>query len=77
MLVLTRKLDESIVIGDSIEVKILAVDGGSIKLGIQAPRTVPVHRKEVYDEIMKENQAAKTAGPADLANLKKLLDSRK
>ena len=77
MLVLTRKVDESIIIGDNIEVKLLAVDGSSIKLGIQAPRTVPVHRKEVYEEIVKENQASKAAGPADLENLKKLLKARK
>lgn len=77
MLVLTRKIDESIVIGDAMEVKVLAVDGNSVKLGIQAPRSVPVHRKEVYDEIIRENQAAKAAGPADLENLKKLLKERK
>lgn len=77
MLVLTRKIDESIVIGDAMEVKVLAVDGNSVKLGIQAPRSVPVHRKEVYDEIIRENQAAKAAGPAGLENLKKLLKERK
>lgn len=77
MLVLTRKIDESIVIGDNIEVKLLAVDGSSIKLGIQAPRAVPVHRKEVYEEIVRENQAAKAASPVALENLKKLLKDRK
>ena len=77
MLVLTRKVDESIIIGDNIEVKLLAVDGSSIKLGIQAPRTVPVHRKEVYEEIVRENMAAKDAQPSDLEHLKKLLKARK
>jgi carbon storage regulator len=73
MLVLTRKLDESIMIGDAIEVKVLAVDGNSIKLGIQAPRAVPVHRKEIYEEIVRENQSATRAQPVDLADLKNLL----
>lgn len=79
MLVLTRKIDESIMIGDGIEVKVLSTDGNSIKLGIQAPRSVPVHRKEIYEEIMKENRAATAAaaGPADLENLKKMLKERK
>lgn len=77
MLVLTRKIDESIIIGDSIEVKVLATDGNSIKLGIQAPRSVPVHRKEVYEEIMRENQAAKQAAPENLEIFKKLLKERR
>jgi len=76
MLVLTRKTDESIMIGDSIEVKVLSVDGNSIKLGIQAPRAVPVHRKEVYEEIVRENQAATRVKTVDLADLKNLLKTR-
>ena len=76
MLVLTRKLDESIMIGDSIEVKVLAVDGNSIKLGIQAPRAVPVHRKEIYEEILRENQSAISTEPINLDNLKNLLKNR-
>ncbi|MCM3489923.1 carbon storage regulator CsrA [Alkalihalophilus marmarensis] len=58
MLVLTRKLKEAIQIGDDIEVKILAVDGDQIKLGIEAPRNIEIHRKEVYLEIQKENNEA-------------------
>lgn len=64
-------------IGDGIEVKVLATDGNSIKLGIQAPRTVPVHRKEVYQEIMRENQAARAPDPADLEKLKGMLKARR
>lgn len=55
MLVLSRKLEECIMIGDSIEIKLIAVHGETIKLGISAPRNIPVHRKEVYEEIEKEN----------------------
>ena len=62
MLVLTRKLEESIMIGDKVEVKIIKVQGDSVKLGIIAPRDIPVHRKEVYEEIVAENiRAAKEA----------------
>lgn len=60
-------------IGDMIEVKVLGIDGNSIKLGIQAPREVPVHRKEIYEEIRKENVSATQAPPLDLESLKGLL----
>ena len=62
MLVLSRKLEESIMIGDKIEIKIVAVHGETVKLGITAPRNIPVHRKEVYEEIEEENKRAATAG---------------
>ena len=60
MLVLSRKLEECIMIGDKIEIKLIAVHGETIKLGISAPRNIPVHRKEVYVEIEKENILAAT-----------------
>ena len=63
MLVLTRKANESIMIGDNIEVSVLSVLGEKVRLGIQAPREVPVFRKEVYLEIQAQDlQAARTAG---------------
>ncbi len=60
MLVLSRKTGESIVISGSIIVKIMRVEGDVVKLGIQAPAEVPVHRQEVYDEIQRNNQEALT-----------------
>jgi carbon storage regulator len=60
MLILSRKLNESIVIDGRITVKVMRVDGDVVKLGIAAPADVPVHRQEVYDEIRKSNEAAVT-----------------
>ena len=54
MLVLTRKSNESIMIGDDIEVSVLAVMGEKVRIGLQAPRDIPVFRKEVYLEIQQE-----------------------
>jgi len=58
MLVLARKVNESIMIGDDIEVVIIDIKGDQVKLGVKAPKSVAVHRKEIYDEIQKENIAA-------------------
>lgn len=71
MLALTRKKGESLVLGNDIEVTVLEIRGDQVKLGIKAPRQVPVYRKEVYLQIQKENEAA--ASVADLAALKQLL----
>ena len=60
MLVLSRQKDESIIIGDDIEITIVDVRGDKVRLGINAPREISVHRKEVYDAIQREkaqNQA--------------------
>ena len=62
MLVLSRKLEESIMIGDEIEIKVISVQGETVKLGITAPRSIPVHRKEVYEEIERENIRAAGLG---------------
>lgn len=58
MLVLTRKINESIQIGEEIEIKVLASDGDQIKLGIVAPKQVDIHRKEVYMDIQQQNNEA-------------------
>jgi carbon storage regulator len=58
MLVLTRKSNQSIMIGDDIEVSVLAIVGEKVRIGIQAPRDIPVFRKEVYLEIQDERVAA-------------------
>jgi len=64
MLVLTRKENESIMIGDEIEVKILDLRDSQVKIGIVAPREVAVHRREVYLAIQEENAKAATAPQA-------------
>lgn len=62
MLVLTRKVNESIIIGDDIKITVVEVKGEQVKLGISAPKRVSVHREEVYLEIQKENRKAVEAG---------------
>lgn len=73
MLVLSRKVNENIVIDGRIVVKVVRTEGNFVKLGIEAPPDVPVHRQEIYDEIQRSNQAALTNGkpaPARLPSLK-------
>lgn len=66
MLVLTRKLHQSIVIGDGIEVVVLEVRGEQVRLGIKAPKNVAVHRKEIYEQIQQENLSASETRPEDV-----------
>ena len=69
MLILSRKSGESIVIDGRIHVKIVRVEGEVIKVGIDAPSDVPVHRYEVYEEIQRSNQQALTRQSAELPRL--------
>ncbi len=57
MLILTRKIGEIIMIGEDIAVKVLGVRGGQVKIGIEAPRGLPVHRHEIFERIKSENDA--------------------
>jgi carbon storage regulator len=66
MLVLTRKVHQSIVIGEGIEVVVLEVRGEQVRLGIRAPKDVTVHRKEVYQQIRDENRSASEVRPEDV-----------
>ena len=58
MLVLTRKQNEAIQIGEDIEIKVLGIEGDQIKLGIDAPKSVDIHRKEIYLDIQEQNNEA-------------------
>ena len=69
MLILTRKLGESITIGNEIKVTILECQGKQIKLGIIAPKDVKVHREEIYEKIQEENQKALTVSKHDLMEI--------
>jgi carbon storage regulator len=77
MLVLTRKLKEAIQIGDDIEITVLAIQGDQVKLGINAPKHVEIHRKEVYLAIQKENSEASLASKTSLHELNKQLKNLK
>ena len=65
MLVLTRKLGENIRIGDAIKITVLEVRSGQVKLGIEAPAEVKVHREEIYARIQEENRRAQNRKPED------------
>lgn len=71
MLIITRKKGESLMIGDDIEIIISKLDDGSVKLGIKAPRNVEILRKELYEEVEKENREASKIDISMLGNLKK------
>ena len=66
MLVLSRQRDETIMIGDEIEITVVDIRGDKVRLGITAPTHISVHRKEVYDAIQRENRAAANIKPEDL-----------
>ena len=67
MLVLTRKLGENIRIGDTVKITVLEVRSGQVKLGIEAPPDVKVHREEIYARIQEENRRAAAGQPPDPA----------
>ncbi len=69
MLVLSRQRDESIVIGDNIEIVIVDIRGDKVRLGINAPTEIPVHRREVYEAIKRENQKASRLNQSETRDL--------
>ena len=69
MLVLSRQCDESIIIGDNIVVTVVDVRGDKVRLGIQAPTEIPVHRREVYEAIQRENLRASQLSPEETQKL--------
>ncbi|WP_257350269.1 carbon storage regulator CsrA [Pseudalkalibacillus decolorationis] len=73
MLVLTRKPNQSIQIGEDIEITVLEIDGDQIKLGINAPKEVDIHRKEIYLAIQDENSSAASASSDVLDQLTELI----
>lgn len=77
MLVLARRINESIMIGDDIEVVVVDIKGDQIKLGIRAPRSVSVHRAEIFKEIQDQNKKAVQNTPQSLDKLKTLLEKKK
>ena len=67
MLVLSRQRDETIMIGDEVEITVVDIRGDKVRLGITAPRHIQVHRKEVYEAIKRENQQAAGLKPQDVS----------
>ena len=76
MLVLTRKRKEGLVIDEEILVTILEVEGDKVKLGIEAPKDVPVHRKEIYEAIQRENKEAVKVGLQSIASLNEFVKEK-
>lgn len=75
MLALSRKKDESIVINDDIEITIIEIKGDQVKLGINAPKNVPIYRKEVFEQIQEANK--ESANSVDSETLKKFFSKGK
>ena len=74
MLALSRRKDEGIIINDNIEIKIIDIKGDQVKLGISAPKSVPVYRKEVYAQIQDANKEA--VASVDIKNLQGLFNNQ-
>lgn len=71
MLVLSRHRDESIMIGDDIVLTIVDIRGDKVRLGIEAPQDIPVHRQEVYEAIQRENRKASRVDPSETRQLRR------
>jgi len=73
MLILARRIGESIMVGDQVEISVVDIKGDQVKLGIKAPSQVKVYRREVYAAIQDENRAAAAASPQTLPSLDELI----
>lgn len=69
MLVLSRHRDECIMIGDDVTITVVDIRGDKVRLGIEAPKDIPVHRQEVYEAIKRENQKASRLGQSETRDL--------
>jgi carbon storage regulator len=69
VLILARKIGEAIAIGDDIKIRVLEVKGAQVKLGVDAPDHITVHREEIYLRILEENKKAASEAPADLESI--------
>lgn len=74
MLILSRRVDERIMIGDEIELSVIDIKGDQVKIGISAPRNIKVYRKEVYQAIQQENIEAVKAKPESLPEWQRFVD---
>lgn len=77
MLVLTRKTRQSIMVGDDIEITIVEIRGDAVKVAINAPRHIAVHRKEIYEEIQRENREASAVTADNISAIERLFDPSK
>jgi carbon storage regulator len=77
VLVLTRKPNESIMIGDEVEISVVEIKGDHVKLGITAPRRIKVHRKEVFEAIHRENVAAARTDAGRIGDIESLFGGKK
>ena len=68
MLILTRRVGETVMIGNDVTVTVLGVKGNQVRIGVNAPRDVAVHREEIYERIKREEQGGETARPAKSGN---------
>jgi len=76
MLILTRKLGERITIGDDVIITLLEIKGSQVKLGIEAPKSISIHRQEIYERIREENLRSSEVSASDLSNATSLLRHR-
>ena len=81
MLVLTRKVNEEILVNDNIVIKIVSIEGNHVRIGIEAPKSVSIHRKEVYEKIKEENLTAAKSSKENLLDavslVRKVLPNKK